>query len=276
MLSWNSQQVRWGQENRIHDTTYSALTFPETSYLLIPLLHSSAFNGGGGPDLCKPLETSPPPTPTKYRFPEGWANPSPAQEMPTWQLSAQSNGVPKVLIPWVRRVLQFLIAWPGLKTGSESTHTLQRSLVHSRCRTRRSRWNHNCLLLCGIWLLQEILARHRNTKGTGRPPCHPTRSQAEQLMWDFSNKHQKWGGLCAGVQGGCEREHHIWPTHLPQGAHRELPKTFLTAEVTVNFTDEETRNSRGPVSCPSQVCVFRRGVLITLHHWASRHDSFYP
>lgn len=71
MLSWNSQQVRWGQENRIHDTTYSALTFPETSYLLIPLLHSSAFNGGGGPDLCKPLETSPPPPQQSIDFLKG-------------------------------------------------------------------------------------------------------------------------------------------------------------------------------------------------------------
>lgn len=144
--------------------------------------------------------------------------------MPTWQFSAQSDGVPKALDPRVRSVLQFLIAWPGLKTGSESFCTLQRSLVPSCCRTRRPRWNHNYLLLCGILLIQEILTRPLNTKCTGRSPCHPTRSQTEQLMGDFSNKQQKRGGLCAGVQGGCEREHHIWPTHLPKGFTVNSPK----------------------------------------------------
>lgn len=43
-----------------------------------------------------------------------------------------------------------------------------------------------------------------------------------------------------------------------QGARCELPKTFLTAGVTVNFTDEETKNSRGPVSCPSQIMYVQK------------------
>lgn len=149
--------------------------------------------------------------------------------MPTRQLSAQSDGVPKVLNPWIRSLFQFLIAWLEVNTGSESISTLQRFLVPSCCRTRLPRWNHNYPLLCGILLIQEILTKHQNTKCTRQSPRHPSCSQTEQLMWDFSSKQRKQGGgggLCAGVQGGCEREHHIWPTHLPKALAVNSPKPF--------------------------------------------------
>lgn len=137
--------------------------------------------------------------------------------MPTRQLSVHSDGVPKVLNPWVRSIFQFLIAWLDLNPGSGSINTLQRFLVPPCCRTRLPRWNHNHPLLCGISLIQEILTKHQNTKCTRPSPCHPLCSRlSELLMWDFSSKQQKKGGLCAGVQGGCEREHHIWPRHLPR------------------------------------------------------------
>lgn len=146
--------------------------------------------------------------------------------MPTRQLSAQSDGVPKVLNPWIRSLFQFLIPWLEVNTGSESISTLQRFLVPSCCRTRLPRWNHNYPLLCGILLIQEILTKHQNTKCARQSPRHPSCSRTEQLMWDFSSKQRKQGGYCAGVQGGCEREHHIWPTHLPKALAVNSPKPF--------------------------------------------------
>lgn len=127
----------------------------------------------------------------------------------------------------------------------------------------------------GFYFTQQTRTKPENTKGTRRSPC-PTTMLPDGAADVGSSPGAETGRALSWSSGRLgERTPHL-AYASSQGAHCELPKTFLAAGVTVNFTDEGTKSSRDPASCPSQMCVFRRGVLIILHHGTCRHDSFYP
>lgn len=52
-------------------------------------------------------------------------------------------------------------------------------------------------------------------------------------------------------------------------------KDPLAPDVIISFIDEETKNQKDSVPCPSQTYIFRSGILTALYQSASRHEISY-